>query len=56
MTVGHPVADRTAATSLGAALRRIGYTETALDRLLDGDDDDEAIVAERRLPDSPARR
>src|SRR6266516_964738 len=53
MTGVHPVVDRTAATSLGAALRRIGYTETALDRLLDGDEAEDAVVAERRLPDSP---
>src|SRR5213080_4527617 len=53
MTAVHPVVDRPAATTLGAALRRIGYSESALDRLLDGDDTDDAVVAERRLPHTP---
>jgi methylase of polypeptide subunit release factors len=53
MPGAHPVVDRTAATSLGAALRRVKYSEKALDRLLDGDDSEDAVVAERRLPDSP---
>src|SRR2546423_13126510 len=53
MTGGRPVVDKTAATGLGASLRRIGYTETAPDRLLDGDEAEDAVVAERRLPDSP---
>lgn len=53
VTSTYPVADRTAALALGQALRRIGYSEAALDRLLDGDDSDEPVVAARRLPDSP---
>jgi methylase of polypeptide subunit release factors len=55
VTRWHPVADRSAARTLGEALRRAGYTEAAVSDLL-GDDaydlsQDDAPVAERRLPE-----
>jgi methylase of polypeptide subunit release factors len=45
-----PVIDIPAATRLGAALRRLGYTEDAVDDLLDDDDVESPAVGERRLP------
>src|SRR5438874_8027568 len=52
-----PVPDQAAATDLGAALRSVGYSEDALNRLLGEDaysgDQDDAPVDERRLPDTP---
>ena len=45
-----PVADIAAATRLGAALRRLGYTEDAVEDLLDDDDVENPAVGERRLP------
>ena len=47
-----PVVDIAAATRLGAALRRLGYTEDAVDDLLDDDDVENPAVGERRLPRS----
>src|SRR2546425_6685847 len=52
----HPVADREAASVLGAALRSVRYSEAEVSRLL-GDDAyslarDDAPVGERRLPRS----
>src|ERR671934_677026 len=47
-----PVVDIAAATRLGAALRRLGYTEDAVDDLLDDDDVENPPVGERRLPRS----
>jgi methylase of polypeptide subunit release factors len=49
--------DRTSARALGAALRRIGFDEDGIEELL-GDDaygggPEQALVGERRLPDSP---
>jgi methylase of polypeptide subunit release factors len=45
-----PVLDIPAATRLGAALRRLGYTEDAVDDLLDDEDVENPVVGERRLP------
>jgi methylase of polypeptide subunit release factors len=55
-TSTHPVADSTAARSLGAALRRLEYSEDGITRLL-GDDafesePEDAPIHLRRLPDS----
>jgi len=51
-----PIPDRAAAAALGSALRRIGYTEDALDELVDEDgfsgEAEETLVTERRLPRS----
>jgi methylase of polypeptide subunit release factors len=50
----YPVPDTAAATTLGAALRDVGYSEEAVHRLLGEDaysgDRDDALVDERRLP------
>jgi hypothetical protein len=50
----HPVADKGAATILGRALRRVGYSEAAVIGLLGEDahssDPEDAPVFERRLP------
>ena len=52
-----PVPDQTAARTLGAALRRVGYSEDAVYRLLGDEayagDQDDAPVDERRLPQTP---
>jgi methylase of polypeptide subunit release factors len=52
-----PVPDQTAATELGASLRRVGYSENALQELLGEDaysaDRTDAPVDARRLPDTP---
>jgi len=51
-----PVPDRAAAAALAAALRRIGYSEEAVDDLVHEDGfsggAEEVLVAERRLPSS----
>jgi methylase of polypeptide subunit release factors len=52
MTAAHPVVDTEAALSLGQALRNVGYSDVALDRLIGEDDSEEPLVAERRLPRS----
>jgi methylase of polypeptide subunit release factors len=53
----YPVPDQAAAADLGAALRSVGYSEDALQRLLGEDaysgDQDDVPVDERRLPDTP---
>ena len=53
---GYPIPDRAAANDLGAALREVGYTESAINELLGEDaysgDESEASVDERRLPES----
>jgi methylase of polypeptide subunit release factors len=50
----HPVPERQAATTLGNALRKVGYTEAAVYRLLGDDayslDREDAPVGNRRLP------
>lgn len=55
MTRWEPIADRSAATRLGEALRRAGYNEAAISDLLGEDaydlSRDDAPVAERRLPE-----
>jgi methylase of polypeptide subunit release factors len=52
-----PVPDQAAAIELGAALRKVGYSEAALQELLGEDaysiDRAEAPVEARRLPDTP---
>src|SRR3989442_1970179 len=52
-----PVPDQTAARTLGTALRRAGYSEDAVYRLLGDEayagDQDDAPVDERRLPQTP---
>jgi methylase of polypeptide subunit release factors len=52
-----PVPDQAAAAELGAALRRVGYSDDALQELLGEDaysiDRAQAPVEARRLPDSP---
>jgi methylase of polypeptide subunit release factors len=52
----YPIADRASAKALGAALRDVGYSESAIHELLGEDaysgDEAEAPVAERRLPES----
>jgi methylase of polypeptide subunit release factors len=52
----YPIADTTAATALGAALREVGYSESAIHELLGEDaysgDQSEAPVDERRLPET----
>jgi methylase of polypeptide subunit release factors len=45
-----PVVDIPAAMRLGAAVRRLGYTEDAVGDLLDDDDVENPTVGERRLP------
>ena len=45
--------DRAAASSLGEALRRTGYTEDAVADLLDDEDAENPTVGERRLPPTP---
>ena len=51
-----PVPDRAAAAALGSALRKVGYTDEALDDLVEEDgfsgEPEETLVAERRLPRS----
>jgi hypothetical protein len=51
-----PVPDRAAAAALGSALRKVGYTDAALDDLVEEDgfsgEPEETLVAERRLPRS----
>jgi methylase of polypeptide subunit release factors len=55
--VATPNPDRAAAAALGAALRRVGYDEEALDELVDDEASaggrEEVLVAARRLPRSP---
>jgi methylase of polypeptide subunit release factors len=50
----HPLPDQTAARTLGAALRDVGYSEETVQDLLGEDaysaDRDDALVEERRLP------
>jgi methylase of polypeptide subunit release factors len=52
-----PVPDRVAANELGDALREVGYSDNALERLLGEGaysiERDQAPIDERRLPDSP---
>jgi methylase of polypeptide subunit release factors len=52
-----PVADREAAQVLGSALRRVGYSSATVERVFGEDaysiDRDDALVAERRLPQTP---
>jgi SAM-dependent methyltransferase len=54
---GYPVTDTAAATTLGNALRSVGYTEAAVRRLLGDDayslDREDGPVAERRIPGTP---
>ena len=57
MTSTYPIPDQDAAKALGAALRRIGYSETAVHELLGEDaysiERDAAPVEARRLPATP---
>ena len=48
-----PIPDIAAARVLGEALRRVGYTEDAIGELLEDDEVENPVVADRRLPRTP---